>query len=147
MSERDHIFENAIHLDEYTKDFKVLSKPTSKGVEIHVSYKDNIKKLGLVTLEDTELDRDKQAYFFIIGKGYSDEGFCFTKQPENFEAQTFEESLFNQEVDPNTKTIKMLITSASDFVELGDALLHAIFDRFTSDEVYYNYIYKNWKKK
>ena len=50
MSERDHIFENAIHLDEYTKDFKVLSKPTSKGVEIHVSYKDNIKKLGLVTL-------------------------------------------------------------------------------------------------
>ena len=64
MTARDHIFENAIHLDEYPKDFKVLSKPTSKGVEIYVSYKDNIKKLGLVTLEDTELDRDKQAYFF-----------------------------------------------------------------------------------
>lgn len=39
MSAREHIFENAVHLDEYPKDFIVLSKPTKKGVAINVSYK------------------------------------------------------------------------------------------------------------
>lgn len=146
MSAKEHIFENAVHLDEYPKDFIVLSKTTKKGVAINVSYKDNTKTLGLVTLEDTELDRDKQAYFFTIGEGHSDEGFCFMKQPENFEAQTFEESLFNQETDPDAKTIKVLITSASDFVELGYRILEEVFYRFTSDELYYSYIHTDWKK-
>ena len=145
---KQHFYENALILDEYPKAFEVLSKPQPNcDIEIDVSYKDDIKKLGLVKLKNTDLAYSGQAYFFYLGKGYSDADYCFMNQPENFEDQNFTESLWQQEISKDKQQIKLFLVDSTDFVELGDALLHAIFDRFTSDEVYYGYIHKSWKKK
>lgn len=144
--ELKHISENTIKIDEYPKVFVVTSKPTDKGIEIYVSYKDNRKKLGLIQLEETDMLRDGKGYYLILGKGYSDSGFCFMQQEENFADMSFHETFGNRAASEDKQQIKQLLAPVSDFVEVGTEALLEIAHRFVVDETYYNYIHKEWHK-
>lgn len=144
--ELKHIDGNTIKMDEYPKAFAVTSKQKNNGIELYISYKNVKKTLGLITLEDTDVLADKQGYFLVLGKGYSDDDFCFMNQPENFEKMTLRETFGDRAADPDKKQIKILLAGGNDFIDVGRNAMFEILDRFATDETYYNYIHSAWQK-